>query len=79
LIAHQSSEVKFAQLCIYHPEFTANVRSSNNTEKDDDKDKLDDTIILNLSSMVHESNPFIILYKTSQEVINTEHNEVNSF
>jgi hypothetical protein len=65
------------QLYIYSPEFAASVRRSNNS-KVDDKKKLGDTIICNLSSMLHESNPFVMLYKTVLEFLIAKHDEVNS-
>jgi hypothetical protein len=68
---------KYAQLYIYNPEFAASVRSSNNS-KVDDKKKLDDTIISNSSSMLYESNLFVMLYKTAHELLTPNDDEVNN-
>jgi hypothetical protein len=53
------SKAKYGQLYIYDPDFATSVRSSNNNKLGDQK--LDDTIISNLSSMLHESNRFVML------------------
>jgi hypothetical protein len=46
--------------------------------KVDDKRKLDGTIISNLCSMLHESNPIFMLYKTAHELLTANHDEVNN-
>jgi hypothetical protein len=78
LSANKPSKSKYAQLYIYDPEFVASVRSSNNS-KVDDKKKLDDTIISNLSSILHGSNHFVMLCKTSHELLTANHDEVKQF
>jgi hypothetical protein len=51
LPVNDPSKAKYAQLYIYDPDFAASVRSSNNSRLDD-REKLDDTVISNLSSML---------------------------
>jgi len=51
---------KFAQLFLYDPQYAAGVRP-------DCHPQLDEAILERLTCMLHETNPFIGLYKTARE------------
>ncbi|SAM09603.1 hypothetical protein [Absidia glauca] len=68
LMAENDNTAKYAQLYIYDPQYASSIRASNNSD-------LNEEIINGLSSMLHEKNPHVQLYKTAHELLmNTESN-----
>ena len=69
LLSEDNNNANYAQLYTFEPQFEASLRAGNNGD-------LDREIISSLTSMLHEKNPYVRLYKNAHELlINTEISE----